>query len=345
MIPATDDPAADWTTPGVFEVLPGVYRVPLPLPGDGLRAVNVYAIEDGDGLVLVDAGWALAESYDRLKTALGALGCGLGDVRRFLVTHIHRDHYTQAVTLRREFGNRISLGRDERESLRAAAENARPLDAQVAGLRRCGADAVVDRLLAGSRTSSSTTGLWETPDDWLDGGTDVALRTRSLHALSTPGHTRGHLVFWDRQANALLAGDHVLPHITPSIGFEPVPPELPLREYLRSLRLVRTLPDTRLLPAHGPVTPSTHARVDELLAHHDTRLEAALRTVADGANTGYESARLLTWTRRERRFDDLDPFNQMLAVTETAAHLDLLVTDVRLRASVVDGVTRYALAG
>ena len=39
-----------------------MHRIPLPLPNDGLRAVNVYAIESGDDLVLVDAGWALAET-------------------------------------------------------------------------------------------------------------------------------------------------------------------------------------------------------------------------------------------------------------------------------------------
>ena len=28
----------DWTTPGAFEVAPGVHRIPLPLPSDALRA-------------------------------------------------------------------------------------------------------------------------------------------------------------------------------------------------------------------------------------------------------------------------------------------------------------------
>src|SRR4051794_27421460 len=46
---------ASWTDPGLFTVAPGVHRVPLPLPTDGLRAVNVYVLEDGDGLVLIDS--------------------------------------------------------------------------------------------------------------------------------------------------------------------------------------------------------------------------------------------------------------------------------------------------
>jgi glyoxylase-like metal-dependent hydrolase (beta-lactamase superfamily II) len=61
--------APDWTEPGLFTVAPGVHRIPLPLPNDGLRAVNVYAIESGDDLVLIDAGWALEGVADLLGAA------------------------------------------------------------------------------------------------------------------------------------------------------------------------------------------------------------------------------------------------------------------------------------
>ena len=81
-------------------------------------------------------------------------------------------------------------------------------------------------------------------------------------------------MFLDARAGALFAGDHVLPHITPSIGLEPQRTAMPLGDYLASLALVRSMPDTILLPAHGPVAPSVHARVDELLAHHEARLTA-----------------------------------------------------------------------
>ena len=51
-----DDPDGDWTAPGVYRSAPGVHRIPLPLPHDGLRAVNVYALPDGDGWTLIDSG-------------------------------------------------------------------------------------------------------------------------------------------------------------------------------------------------------------------------------------------------------------------------------------------------
>lgn len=112
------DPAGQhWTEAGTFAVAPGVHRVPLPLPMDALRAVNVYVIEDDDGLVLIDGGWALSESRATLSAALASLGCRLSDIRRFLVTHLHRDHYTQAVSLRRETGASVSIGIGEKPAL------------------------------------------------------------------------------------------------------------------------------------------------------------------------------------------------------------------------------------
>lgn len=336
------DPRHEWTEPGAFQVLPGVHRIPLPLPSDGLRAVNVYAIEDGDSAVMIDSGWALAEARDRLVSALAVVGLELGDIRRFLITHIHRDHYTQAIAVRREFGTRVSLSRDEEPTLRIAADPSHPnFSVHQERLLANGAAPVVERLRRAHREHTSDRSIWERPDDWIDGEQEIALEKRMLHVLPTPGHTRGHVVFRDREAGALFAGDHVLPHITPSIGFEAAPAAMPLRDYLGSLRTVRALPDTMLLPAHGPVTDSVHRRVDELLVHHDDRLQASLGTISAGATTAYESACILTWTRRERHFDDLDAFSQMLAVNETAAHLDLLAAQGRLRSHAVDGVMRY----
>lgn len=337
------DPRHDWMRPGAYEVAGGVHRIPLPLPNDGLRAVNVYAIADGEGFTLIDGGWALEQARDTLISALGELGAGIGDVRRFLVTHAHRDHYTQAVALRREFGNTVLLGEGERETLRSLnAANHVPLARQVELLLACGAKPVRDALLA-LRGDEPRSHDWEEPDVWITPSTDIGLRDRPLQAIATPGHTRGHLVFTDDANGLMFAGDHVLPHITPSIGLEQAPSESPLRDYLASLRHVRTLPDMCLLPAHGPVTDSVHRRVDELLEHHDDRLRVTAQAVERGASTAFEVAGVLPWTRRERTLDELDPFNQMLAVLETHAHLDVLVRQQRMHRDSVDGVWHHAL--
>jgi len=339
-----DDPTADWTTPGVYEVAPGIYRIPLPLPNDGLRAVNVYAISAGDQLVMVDSGWAITEAREELGAALTALGVGFGDVGRFLVTHAHVDHYTQAVALRREFGMTIALGKDEQPTLDVVSGHGSttrpPFEDR---LRAAGAESLLARLAETDRPPADPA-MWEMPDDWLTDRDTVHVGDRQLEAIATPGHTRGHLVFMDGAAGLLFAGDHVLPHITPSIGFEGAPTDFPLRDYLDSLKLVRALPDTRLLPAHGPAGGSTHARVDALLEHHDRRLEIIYGMVERGASTASEAAESMTWTRRERTLAELGLFNEMLAVMETMSHLDVLVLQGRLSVTVVEGTKHYELA-
>ena len=338
-------PSQQWAEPGVFEVAPGVHRIPLPLPDDGLRAVNVYAVADGERVALIDSGWALEESRKQLAEALDAIGYGLEQISDFFVTHVHRDHYTQAVAIRRALGTRVSLGEGERASLEALTPEhlVRPVS-QMAQLERCGAADVAAalRLLPADETADAR--LWAPPDVWMTGGTEIRLAGRTLRAIHTPGHTQGHLVFLDADAKVLFAGDHVLPHITPSIGFEARAGASPLGDYLASLRLMRAMPDVRLLPAHGPVAESVHQRVDELLEHHADRLDTTLAAVRSGADTARAAAGVLRWTRRGRTLGELDPFNQMLAVLETGSHLEVLVERGRLRAEDVDGVRHYALA-
>ncbi|WP_285630743.1 MBL fold metallo-hydrolase [Lentzea sp. NBRC 102530] len=329
--------ASVWSEPGAFEVAPGVHRIPLPLPNDGLRAVNVYAIEDGDGLVLVDSGWALDEARDQLEAALGTLNKGFEDIKRFLITHVHRDHFTMAVSLRRTFGSKIGLGLGEQPSLLHMLHGQE--DQHVADLRKWGAGELAETWIKIMHHVDRGEALrdYEEPDEWLVRST-VDLEHRELEVIPTPGHTRGHVVFVDRTAKVLFSGDHVLPHITPSIGFEPLRPELPLGDYMTSLRLTRELPDLKLLPAHGEVTDSSHARVDELLHHHEQRLEEIAKAAAGSA---FETARKIGWTRRQRRFDDLDMFNQVLAIGETAAHLDVLVERGELTRTENAGVLEY----
>jgi glyoxylase-like metal-dependent hydrolase (beta-lactamase superfamily II) len=333
-----------WTEPGVEDLGGGVHRIPVPLPMDGLKAVNVYAITDPAGVDLIDAGIALVPARERLAGGLRQLGYELGDVRNFFVTHVHIDHYSLAIELRRTFGNLICLGEHERANMIAIRDMVNGsvnrffgLD----GLRRLGAQELAAQFSALNRQPPAIVD-WEDPDRWLADGTELDLRTRTLRVVHTPGHTRGHVIFHDAAASIMFAGDHVLPHITPSIGFEPAGNRMALSDYLGSLARTLTLPDARLLPAHGRVTSSTHDRVRELLAHHDTRLGETLSAVQAGHATAYEAAKAIKWTRRYREFADLDPFSQVQAVNETAAHLEVLAARGQVTRSVsADGIELY----
>jgi glyoxylase-like metal-dependent hydrolase (beta-lactamase superfamily II) len=205
-----------WLEEGAHEVAAGVYRIPLPLPFDGLRAVNAYAIEAADGLVMIDSGWLLEATHDQLERSLAKIGAGFGDISRFLVTHIHRDHYTQAIGLRRIYGMKVALGAEEKHSLDLLLGTApHAASPQAARLLRAGADQLMKHMAeAGMRPPPREAG-YEEPDEWIASGQVYDLGGRRLEAIATPGHTRGHVVFADAEAGLLFSGDHVLPHITP----------------------------------------------------------------------------------------------------------------------------------
>jgi len=338
------DSGQHWAAEGAWQVADGIHRIPLPLPSDVLKAVNVYVVETDEGLTLVDGGWAIEAAREVFERSLRQLGTGFGDIRRFLVTHVHRDHYSMAAQLGREYGADVSLGAEEKATLDLLNDHERPRAETpfFASLVSAGAVELAEQWNE-VESAVPNQAVWLYPDTWFEGDHAIALGRRTLDAVHTPGHTAGHYVFADRGAELLFAGDHVLPTITPSIGFTMPAAADPLGDFMASLTKVRALPDLRVLPAHGPVAPSTHARVDELLVHHEQRLEKSLATLAQGPLTAFDAANRLSWTRHERSFDELDLFNRGIAAMETKAHLELLVArGLATRTATTEGVVLFA---
>ena len=244
-----------------------------------------------------------------------------------------------------EYGVDVTLGRGEKPALDIAHQKGAVTEHPYAqDLRRAGAAALADSWTeAYLREGPPDPALWEYPDVWLEHDTSIPVGARTLDAVHTPGHTPGHYVFADRAAELLFSGDHVLPTITPSIGFGVPQTPQPLGDFMASLSRVRSLPDLMILPAHGPVAPSSHRRVDELLLHHEDRLEQCLTALRDGARDPTQVAGELGWTRHGHVYDSLDFFNQGLASMETKAHLELLVARGQAtRTEHTDGVVTFA---
>ena len=336
---------ADWAEVGCYQVADSVHRIPLPMPQDGLRAINVYVVRGDEGVSLIDAGWNVPGNLEILRDGLASVDVALEDITDVHVTHIHRDHYTMGPELRRRVGSRIHLGRAEKPGLTVLRDlaNAVPVDS-LEQLRRGGAPDVAETALAQGLEDDWFERDWELPDEWTEPG-PVSVAGREMRATVTSGHTKGHLVFDDPGLGVTFTGDHVLPRISPSIGFELGGWDNPLGDYLTSLEEMLDRPDSVMLPAHGAVGGSVHARVRELLDHHDSRLDATRRVLlATPGVTGLDVAAALPWTRRERRFAELDDFNKMIAICETMAHLDVLVARGEATADHMVGEAQHFIA-
>jgi glyoxylase-like metal-dependent hydrolase (beta-lactamase superfamily II) len=310
---------------GVQRVDARVWRIPLPLPMRDLKEVNAYVIGGDDGATLIDPGWANTESESILIAGLAEAGWSPKDVRRILVTHAHWDHYTQAVRWRAERDVRVYLGRGERHSIEAFEAIDGVYPNQVRWLRRAGAPDLAKRVEALELEAWEQDMPFGEPDVWLDGGEYINCGGLTVIAHATPGHTRGHMVFEIPERALLFTGDHILPRITPSIGFERSPQPLALSSYLDSLRLCERWANSSMLPAHGAAIDGVGCRIGELLEHHRQRLEEVTDLVRGGARTAYEVARQMRWTRRGLPISELGTVHEMTAVLEILAHLDMLV--------------------
>jgi glyoxylase-like metal-dependent hydrolase (beta-lactamase superfamily II) len=321
-----------------------VVPIALPLPLKDLRVVNVYAIVGHDGVTLVDSGWADEASEAVIVDGLSRIGFTPRDVRRILVTHAHWDHYSRAISWQRRYGTSVLIGKEERHTIEAFDEvdGAYPMQARL--LVKAGAPDLAKIISDLELEPFERDVPFGPPDVWVSDGDQIDCGGTTLAARATPGHTRGHVVYEDRQASLAFTGDHILPRITPSIALERQPEKLPLRSYLASLKLFLDIPDAAMLPAHGAVTASVKERAEQLLEHHRERLDRIQELVAAGSVTAFEVARQMSWTRHDRTIDELGPVHGMTAILEVAAHLDLLEYRGALHRDDSESAQRYAVA-
>jgi glyoxylase-like metal-dependent hydrolase (beta-lactamase superfamily II) len=302
-----------------------LWSIPVPIPGP-LRNVSVYVFAADDGLLLLDAGWDSSDAWDALTTGLTQLGATVADVRGVLVSHLHYDHIGLTGRVAQESGAWVALhGADLDLLSRPDYRDAQlATDAEAAYLRSLGADD--DEAAAVVGTAQQRVGFtsMRLPGRRLEHDQVVRHGGWSLRAVHTPGHTPGHCVFVDEEHSRLFAGDHVLPRISPNISAERASPPDPLGDYLRSLGEVAELPLEHVLPAHEWRFDGLATRCDQLLAHHEKRLAELLDAVdAEPGGTAWSLAGRLTWSRPWEQYGGR---LRVFAVTETAAHLQHLVT-------------------
>ncbi|MHB8294276.1 MAG: MBL fold metallo-hydrolase [Acidimicrobiales bacterium] len=321
--------------PPVEQVVPGIWSIPVPVPIPALRYVLVYALELADGVGLVDAGWDYEASWQALSAGLALSGHSVSEVQGVVVTHVHPDHYGLARRVREASGAWVAM-----HPLDAALVLGTPEDmgelvaAEGRLLASCGiAGAEMEELLASTGEASGLMAR-SRPDRLLAGGDRVPFDGWDLKARWTPGHSPGHLCFYERGARLLFSGDHVLARISSNVPIHLRQREDPLADFMASLRSLHGLEVAEVLAAHEYRFRGLDARIDQLLAHHEARLAEVLGVLGEAsALTCFEVAQLLTWSRP---WPEVREFMRRSAVGETLAHLRYLLG--RRLVSVSEGI-------
>ena len=315
--------------PPVEQVRPGLWSIPVPIPNNPLHYVLVYAFETDRGPYLVDAGWNTDESYGSLRAGLERMGTSVTEVQGVLVTHIHPDHFGLAGRIREDSGAWVGMHPADIELFEGRYVETGPLlEAVDATLRMAGApDEEVGALQRASMPILPLV-VPTVPDIVMDDGFRPEIPGWNVQAVWTPGHTPGHLCFVEPDRRVLLSGDHVLPRITPNVSLLDEDGIDPLGDFLRSLEKVGRCDVDEVLPAHEHRFVGLRDRVDGLIDHHEERFDQVERIIRSGADTAWDIASQMHWSRPWER---ISGFMRRMALFEGLAHLRALEERGRLR--------------
>ena len=267
------------------QAAPGVLWMRLPLPMS-LDHINVYAIEDGDGWVLVDTGLNLPASAEAWEAALaGPLGGR--PVTRVICTHMHPDHVGMAGWLCARSGAPLLMSRLEYVTLRLLiSDTGRPAPQE--GVDFCRAAGWDEPRIEAYRKEFGRFGRMVStlPQSFfrLSEGDDITIGDDQWRIVVGNGHSPEHVCLWRQSDDVFISGDQILPRISSNVSVWPTEPlQDPLTDWLTSIDRLRALlpAGTFVLPAHGEPFTGVHTRLDALKRGHETglrRLERSLRT-------------------------------------------------------------------
>jgi glyoxylase-like metal-dependent hydrolase (beta-lactamase superfamily II) len=317
--------------------LAGIHRLPVSTPF-AIGKVNCYLIED-EPLTLVDTGPNSGKALDELSHMLGERGHSFADLELIVVTHQHLDHLGLVEILVEHSGAEVAALGAAAQRLAAFDEDAEREDAfAVEVMLRNG---IPEDVTVALRTVSRSFRAWGSHVEVtkpLDDGQLLSFGNRTLRSLHRPGHSPSDTVFWDEERRILIAGDHLIAHVSsnplislPLDGSERRTQSLVT--YRESLAKTREMPAEIVLSGHGEPIADHADLIDARFASTDRRKEKIYRLIAERPRTGYEMAQAI--------WGNVAVTQAFLTLSEVIGHTDILVNEGRVRESFDGSVVRY----
>jgi glyoxylase-like metal-dependent hydrolase (beta-lactamase superfamily II) len=270
-------------------LLPGVWRLRLPLPWPGVPHCNAWAVAAGDGIVLFDTGMHEPGSMAHLERAMDMVGLKVELVRLVVCTHAHSDHYGQAATIVQRAGCELWLHPNHTHMTSAAGDPDAALARRLEVARSAGVPEEPLRQWAQGRRGQSfgVAGI-VAPDRDLLPGVEVQTDLGPWEVVETPGHAPSHVCLWQPERRLLISGDHLLGRVSLYYDYGYTPD--PAGEFLTSLDRVEALDARLCLPGHGRTFGDVAGHIAanrDLVAQRLASLEDVLRR--DGPLTAYDA--------------------------------------------------------
>ena len=305
------------------EILPGLFRVEIPLPGSPLKAVNSYFVRSQGQVLIVDVGMNREECKQALLANSKKLHIQLAQAD-FFVTHLHADHVGLAGPLSAST-SRVYMGSVDAAILKNGINDGRWASLS----RHYGMHGFPDKEI--EEAVENLPGRRYGPKEHMSiigvaDGTILDFGDYRFRCIHTPGHTPGHMCLHEVRNGLLFSGDHILGGITPNICYWPEMTN-PLGDYLLSLDKISTLKVNLVLPGHREVFENHIGRIGELKQHHRSRLDEILLALKEGKKSAFQIAPHVTWDMDYDSWEQFPPLQKWFAIGEVVAHLMYLESE------------------
>jgi glyoxylase-like metal-dependent hydrolase (beta-lactamase superfamily II) len=271
------------------KVLPGIWRLRLPLPWPGVPHCNAWALAAGDGIVLVDTGMHEPGSDMHLHRALDQARLRLEHVRLVVCTHAHVDHCGQAPPIAERAGCEVWMHPNRAHHTASTADPEQALQQRLEIARQSGVPEAPLRRWAEHRREQGTgqAGTLKVDRDLTEGDT-VESDLGTWQVIETPGHAPSHICLYQPERRLLISGDHLLGRV--SLYFDHGYTPDPVGEFLASLDKVARLDARLALSGHGRPFTDVPGHIEANRALVATRLEAVQAALDERPGTAYELA-------------------------------------------------------
>lgn len=318
-------------------LLPGLWRLDVPLEGNPLKNLNSYLIL-GERSLLIDTGFRWSSCREAIERQLDEVGVDRNTLDIF-ITHLHSDHAGLAPELIRP-GCTVFISSIDGPMVEAGLNAGSWRESYRNYLENGFSQEEIDWLWGRAPSQSGAPVEWKQVRH-LEDAELLHYGGHTLRCILTPGHTPGHMCLYEPEQQWLFSGDHILFQISPNICRWSNRPDS-LGDYLDSLRRIRDLPVQRLFPAHRAVEGTLAQRADELLRHHAARIRNAWDVVyQEPGLDSYQIAGRMRWRIRSKSWEDFPLTQKLFAVGETLAHLDYLSVRGHLTCRKADGRYLY----
>ncbi|HET7589911.1 MAG TPA: MBL fold metallo-hydrolase [Solirubrobacterales bacterium] len=274
--------------PRTEKVLPGIWRLRLPLPWPGVPHGNAWAIEADGGIVMFDTGIGGKGRLRQLDLALAQAGFGVEDVRLVVCTHSHTDHYGLGGAIVAAAGCELWM-HPRWEHVRLLADDPQAaLEQRLEVARQSGVPPASLERYREARSGDTETGidLIKEPDRDLVPGVEVETDLGAWRVLETPGHAPSHVVLHQPERRLLISGDHLLGRTV--LFFDHGHSPDPIGEFLASLDRVEPLDVGLVLPGHGRTFRDPEAKIAESRRQVAELIGKVLEALAEGERTAFD---------------------------------------------------------